>query len=148
MEVAHKYPINIKQWIHADINQFMGSNSESEPIHGFGISQEDPQNPGHFYFNVGIEKTIDNSDNGRVFHGQTLSTFLVRLDADETPTVEFYFGLTEEATQEFANIFHERTQNTNLLNRKTPVPQIEDFREDIQRCIDVWSRTRRNNSLN
>jgi hypothetical protein len=52
--------------------------------------------------------------------------------------------------KEFANIFEERTKNTNLQhqNHRIQVPNFEEVKEDLQKCIDFWIRNIRENSIN
>lgn len=137
MEILQAYDYKILDWTHKPIENFMGKNREEEYKLGLGISQREPRDPEVCYFNVVVARTITNQTNGVVFNGQIQKTFAIRVK-QEIPTVEFYFGLIERISKEYAELFHKKTHQTNLNNRKTPVPQIENLRPAIQKSIDDW----------
>lgn len=146
MEIITQYDTALEKWELKKLIKFKGRNTESHN-HEFGISPQDPNEPDCCYFNVGVEKTIENSDNGIVFSAKTLTTFKVR-NNKETPTIEFCFDLIDNGTFEFAKVFNERKKGTHIFDKKVPIPQIEDFRTEIQGAIDFWIRNIRDTGLN
>lgn len=146
MEIIIQYPTVIEEWRHEDINKFIGHNSMNLN-HDLGITHQDANEPECCYFNVWVKHEIDNSTNGIVFSAITYSCFKVR-NNNQVPNVEFYFDLICRATHDFAIIFYHRTKKTNLEGHKIPVPVLDNLRDNIQNCIDIWNKTTRNISLN
>jgi hypothetical protein len=147
MEIISSYNQQIEEWkIENDVMKFVGSNTINYE-HALGISPQDPKEPQCCYFNVWIERNVDNSNNGVVFSTKTFNCYKVKNNG-KTPTVEFYFDLLDKATFEFAKMFNERKVGTNISNHKIPIPQIEDFKTEIQQTIDFWERNIRDSGLN
>ena len=147
MKVIHNYDTQIKEWKHEPIEKFMGKNSEIEFKLGLGISAREPRNPDVCYFNVVVQRKIENQVHGEVFKALIQKTFMVEV-GNEKPSVEFYFDLIEKTTYEFARIFHQKIENTNLQGRKTQKPNIQELRPEIQAEIDRWYQTIREAGLN
>ncbi|WP_395048654.1 hypothetical protein [Flavobacterium sp.] len=146
MVIVQKYDIQIEEWSLEDFRKFEGENQENL-IHEFGISPRDPKEPNCCYFNVGIQKTIDNSKNGRVFSAKATTIFKIKND-NQIPSVEFCFDILDNGTFEFAKFFNERKQNTYVFDKKIPIPQIADFRKELESVISFWDRNIRNTGLN
>lgn len=147
MKIIHAYDIEIKQWKHEPVEKFYGENSEIEFQLGLGISARSPENPDICYFNVVVQRKIENRNHGEVFNALVQKTFMVEVGNDK-PSVEFYFDLIEKTTFEFAHIFHKKIQNTNLQGRRTQKPDINELRNSIQNEINVWDRTFNKTGLN
>lgn len=147
MNTICQYDTVIEKWLHVNVEKFIGQNLEHEIIYELSISEQDPQDPDCFYFNIWVEKKIDNSDNGTVFHAKTRTTFKVQ-NNKEKPLIDFFFNLIDLSTFEFAKIYHHHTQRTNLAAHKIPKVKFDALREDIQKCIKIWDMTIRNTYLN
>lgn len=146
MNVTQQFDIKIEKWEQQGMDKFIGANNEWLN-YTLGITPQDPRFPDCCYFNVWVEKTIENSKNGVVFHAKTYNCFKVQNNG-EKPTIEFFFSLIEAAGFEFAKMYHLRVEGTNLAHHKIPKPTIEGLRDDIRYCIDTWDKTIRNTSLN
>lgn len=144
MQTVKEFPIQIEYWTHLPFDKFMGVISDNGYNYILGITPEDPNDPECCYFNVWIEKTMKNkTTNTVVFYAKTYSCFKVK-NSYQKPTPEFYFTLIEKATYEFALQFHQRTQNTNLSHHKIQKPPFLQFKDEIEKTIDIWGRTARN----
>jgi hypothetical protein len=75
--------------------------------------------------------------NDEVFKARTETSFDIGYRHD-APTVEFLFGLIDQAAFEFAKIFHTKVQRTNLMYHKIHKTKIDDLRQSIQEVIDHW----------
>lgn len=147
MNTICQYDTEIEKWLHVNVEKFIGQNFEHEIIYELSISEQDPQDPDCCYFNIWVEKKIDNLENGTVFHAKARTTFKVQ-NNKEKPPVDFFFNLIELSTSEFEKIYYHRTQKTNLAAHKIPKVAFVALREDIQKCIYIWDMTIRNASLN
>ncbi|MBA7554216.1 hypothetical protein ES705_46828 [subsurface metagenome] len=125
----------------------MGKNTEIEFELGHGISPREPRNPDVCYLKVVVQRKIENQFHGEVFKALIQKTFIVEV-GNEKPSVEFYFDLIEKTTKEFAQLFHQKIQNTNLKGRKTQKPNILELIPVIQDKIDRWYQTIREAGLN
>ena len=144
MQIVTEFPIQIEHWTHLPLDKFMGVISDSGYNYILGITPEDPNDPECCYFNVWIEKTMKNeTTNTIVFYSKTYSCFKVKNNYQK-PTSEFYFTLIEKATYKFATQFHQRTQNTNISHHKIQKPPFLQFKEEIEKTIEIWDRTARN----
>lgn len=89
-------------------------------------------------FNVWVEKKVTNkTTNTVVFYAKTFNCFKVK-NSFQKPTSEFYFDLIDKATYDFALQFHQRTQNTNLAHNRICKPSLLQFKEIIERTINIW----------
>jgi hypothetical protein len=136
----------ILEWRHEPANRFDGANSEATNF-ALVLTPPDPKIPDCCYFNVQVIQTCTNYQNGPVFLGKTLTTFRIH-NKGERPTVAFLFYLLVESGGDFARTHHERVTGTNLSHHQIAVPQIEQWRADIEICIQIWDNTLRNVSLN
>lgn len=144
MQIDIEYPIRIEHWMHLPFEKFMGSISDNGYNYILGITSEDIKDPECCYFNIWIEKKMINETNDTiVFYAKTYSCFKIRNNYQK-PSSEFYFGLIEKATYDFALQFHQRTRNTNLAHHKIPKPSLSQLRNDIEKTIEIWNRTSRN----
>ena len=146
MEVVLKYDTEFEDWKLENYLKFKGTNTENL-IHEFGISPQDPNEPDCCYFNVGLQKIIDNAENGRVFTAKATTTFKVR-NNNEIPSVEFCFDLLDSGTFEFAKIFNIKKNGTYISDKKIPIPQIENFKVELETAINFWVRNIRNTGIN
>nr|WP_315239496.1 hypothetical protein [uncultured Flavobacterium sp.] len=147
MEVIINYDQQIEDWkLENNVMKFVGSNTINYQ-HALGISPQDPNEPECCYFNVWIERNVENSNNGIVFSTKTFNCYKVKNNG-KAPTVKFYFDLLDKATFEFAKMFNERKVGTNISNHRISIPQIEDFKTEIQQTIDFWERNIRDSGLN
>lgn len=147
MDIVEKYPIQIDHWIHKPIQAFMGLLSDNGYSYILGITPEDPTDEEIIYFNVWVEKTIKNeTTNETVFFAKTYSAFKVR-NKSIKPTTSFFFDLIDKATFDFAQIFHQQTRETNLSHHRIAKPNIEHFKDDIDKAIDIWDKEIRNSSV-
>jgi hypothetical protein len=135
MELQEKYPAIIEEWKHEGIEKFMGGNT-SHMNFELGISKPDIYNS-CVYFMVKVRLVYTNDFNGEVFHAVTSTTFRISYGRDSL-SVPFLFELVDKATYDFAEIFHERKQKTNLFTRKIERPVLDEMRDTIQAAIDVW----------
>lgn len=139
MKVLKKYNPDIKFKIE-DIFKFTGNNKDEYIKLGLGISPRDPSNPDLCYFNIVNERNIINETNGIVFNLHRHDIYAV-LVGKEIPSVEFYFSLILESTKNFSMTIQEKTKGTHLQNKlKTPVPQLDKMRHEIQKTIDDWKK--------
>lgn len=147
MEVINNYNQVIEERkLENDVMKFVGINSTSFN-YSHGISPQDPNDSDCCYFNVWIETKVENSNNGTVFSAKTNNCYKVR-NSGKTPTVEFCFDLIDKATFEFARMLNSRKVGTNISNHKISIPQIEDFRDEIQQIIEFWERNIKDTGLN
>jgi hypothetical protein len=144
MKIVTNFPIQIEHWMHLPIDEFMGVISNNGYNYILGITPEDPNDPECCYFNIWVEKKMENKTTNKVvFYAKTFSCFKVRNNYQK-PTSDFYFNLIDKATYEFALQFHQRTQNTNLAHHRIQKPSFLQFKDDIEKTIDIWDRTARN----
>lgn len=135
MEVLKQYPTNIEEWKHEDFEKFLGSTTR-HMNYELGLSYPD-MSDSSFYFNAKVRLTYIHEYNGIVFSGLTSTIFKLPIERD-APTIEFLFELVNKAAYEFAKIFHERKEKTNLLAHKIPIPVFSDLREVLQKSVDKW----------
>lgn len=147
MDIIEKYPIQIDHWVHKPIDSFTGLLSDNGYNYILGITPEDPIDDEIIYFNVWVEKIIKNkTTNDIVFYAKTYSAFKVK-NRKAKPFTKFFFNLIDNATQDFAQLFHQRTSETNLSHHRIPKVKIEHIQDDINKAIDIWDRELRNNSV-
>lgn len=147
MDIVIEYPIQIDQWIHKPIGSFTGLLSDNGYSYRLGITPEDPTDEEIVYFNVWVEKTIKNeTTNEVVFYAKTYSAFKVR-NKNAKPSVNFFFDLIDKATFDFAQLFFQRTRETNLSHHRIPKATVEHFKNDIDKAIDIWDKEIRNSSV-
>jgi hypothetical protein len=140
MEIVKEYPIEIEHWIQLAIDNFIGLISDNGYNYILTITPEDPKELECCYFNVWIEKKMTNETTKTiVFYAKTFNSFKVKNDYQK-PTAEFYFSLIDKATYEFAMQFYQRTQNTNLSHHKIQKPSFFQFKDDIEKTIEIWDR--------
>lgn len=140
MEIVKEYPIQIENWIHLPPEKFMGLISDNGYNYILGITPEDPNELECCYFNVWVEKKMTNETTKTiVFYAKTFNCFKVKNDF-KTPTAQFYFSLIDKATYEFALQFHQRTQNTNLSHHKIQKPPFSQFKDEIDKTIEIWDK--------
>jgi hypothetical protein len=144
MQIVKEYPIQIEHWVHLPIEKFMGLISDNGYNYILGITPEDPNEPECCYFNVWVEKKMTNETTKTiVFYAKTFSCFKVKNEYQK-PTVQFYYSLIDKATYEFALLFHQKTQKTNLSHHKIQKPPFQQFQDEIEKTIEIWDRTARN----
>lgn len=144
MQIVKEYLIQIEHWTHLPIDKFMGLISDNGYNYILGITPEDPNEPECCYFNIWVEKKMSNETTKTiVFYAKTFSCFKVKNEYQK-PTAEFYYSLIDKATYEFALQFHNRTQNTNLSHHKIQKPLFQQFKDEIEKTIEIWDRTARN----
>jgi len=133
LKTAH--PTKVLEWKHEPFEKFLGS-FKSDIRYELGITKPDIFNS-TFHFSVKVIMTYRHQFNGEVFKAITGSNFDIGYCHD-APTVEFLFGFIDNATFEFAKIFHSKIQGTNLMYHKVLKPKISDLRESIQQIINYW----------
>lgn len=144
MQIVKEYPVQIEFWTHLSIDKFNGVISDNGYNYIFGITPEDPTDPECCYFNVWVEKEMTNETTKTVvFYAKVYCCFKVK-NSYQKPTSQFYFDLIDKATYQFALLFHQKTQNTNLSHHKIKKPLFTQFKNDIDKTIDIWDRTTRN----
>jgi len=135
VELKTAYPTNILEWTHKPFEKFLGS-FQSDIHYELGITKPDILTSA-FHFSVKVIMTYRHQFNGEVFKAMTESNFEIGYCHD-APTVEFLFELVDNATFEFARIFHSKVQGTNLMHHKILKPKVNDLRKSIQEIIDYW----------
>lgn len=144
MKIVIEYPLQIEYWTHLPIDKFMGHIADNGYNYILGITPEDRNEPECCYFNVWVEMKMTNDTTSTVvFYAKTYSCFKVKNDYQK-PTAQFYFNLIKKATYEFALQFNKRTQNTNLFHHKIQKPPFLQFKNEIEKTIEIWDRTARN----
>lgn len=147
MVIEKIYPIIIEHWLHLPFERFIGYLADNGYNYILGISPEEPQDNECCYFNVWIEKKIENITTKQiVFYSKTYSVFKVR-NKFKKPTIEFYYELIEKATYDFALKFNLRTKGTNLSTYKIHKPKLDELRSDIEKTIKIWYENIRNESI-
>jgi len=147
IEIVEQYPIQIEEWSHLPLKQFMGILSENECDYLLAISEENPDEPECCNIYIGIERyVINETTNQRVFFAKTLNCFKIK-NSFQDPTVEFFFTLIEKATFEFAKEYHKRTRISNLRYHKILKPSFKNLKNEILKTIDLWKKTSKNSYL-
>ncbi|MCO5948668.1 hypothetical protein [Mucilaginibacter flavidus] len=129
------HPTRILEWKHESFEKFLGS-FQSDIHFELGITKPDIFNS-TFHFSVKVIMTYRHQSNGEIFKAITESNFEISYHHD-APTVEFLFGLIDNATFEFAKIFDSKIQGTNLVYHKVTKPSLTNLRESLQQVIDYW----------
>ncbi|TCC92418.1 hypothetical protein EZ428_11910 [Pedobacter frigiditerrae] len=138
MDLKETYPVVVEQWKHDGFEKFIGHNS-SHMNYELGLSHADIFDR-CFYFMVRVRRVYENQFNGQVFLGVTTTTFKIGYNFGESPSLQFLFDLVEKATYDFAEIFHYRKQQTNLLHHKIEKPILKEIENTIQGIIDIWDQ--------
>jgi len=138
LKTAH--PPEILEWKHEAFEKFLGS-FKSDIHYELGITKPDMFS-NTFHFTVKVIMTYHHQINGEVFKGATESNFDIGYLHD-APTIEFLFKLIDNATFEFAKIFHSKVQGTNLMYHQILKPKLSNLRESIQQVVDYWDGSAR-----
>ena len=133
MDIIFEYGLQKEKWIVTNPTSSFFADKVS-----LGFSQPNPVNLGQFGFSVKVEITSGDS-----FICVCSKTYLVHIKANEIPDEVTIFNMIDKSIHLVAQEVYKANLPYKIVRQR-----LDYFRSDIQKCVDLWSLTLRQSTMN